>query len=233
MFLVLQEAQTQPNFKPGFVIFDDNRIENGLIKSENKKDHFSRCIFKLNTDSEETVFYPGDIKGYRFDEGKYYISQRLDSLNVDSSNTDKTFIEFLFDGIVDVFYYQDFTDHYYIRKDGNKLKELKNDKRRVSSTTPITASISQHEMELNPISYEKESKEYIGILKVYFQNSPETIKKTDYVSFNVNSLLDISEDYHKAVCPDVECINYVKKKTDIIFKFGPVAGISYSKILHL
>ena len=139
--------------------------------------------------------------GYRFIDGKYYISQNLDSIN------NKVFVEFVFDGIVDLYYYFDNSgDHYYIQKNNNRLKELKNDVRKITSKAPPSAGIAQYHAENSPVQYEKESKEYIGILKIYFQDNPETMKKTDYVSFNLNSLIDTSEAYHNAVCPGEECI---------------------------
>ena len=226
ILLICLQTLAQSDFKPGYIILDNNKIENGLIKSGDKRDNYSKCVFKPEPESEEKVFLPDEIMGYRFIDGKYYISQNLDSIN-----NNKIFVEYVFDGIVDLYYYFDNSgDHYYIQKNNKRLKELKNDVRKITAKAPLSAGISQYYAENSPIQYEKESKEYIGILKFYFQDNPETMRKADYVSFNINSLIDISEAYHNAVCPEDECINYVKKKTKIIFGFGPVAGLSYSNI---
>jgi hypothetical protein len=222
--LLFLESFSQ-NFLPGYIITNDNTIIDGLINYGDKRQNFNRCVFIKDESSDRITLLPGDIKGYRFTDGKYFLSMKADS-----TASKSIFMEYLFDGIVDLYYCADNEgDHYYISKNGSSLSELRNDTRIIRSATQ-KAGISSHYSENNLTSYEKESKEYIGTLKVFFQDSPAVMRTADNTSLNVNSLLKISQDYHTDVCPGEECIIYSKKETRLRISFGPFIGISFSNI---
>jgi hypothetical protein len=222
--LLFLESFSQ-NFIPGYIITNDNTIIDGLINYGDKRQNFNRCVFMRDGSSDKITFLPGEIKGYRFTDGKYFHSMKADS------NASKSiFMEYLFDGIVDLFYcIDDAGDHYYISKNGSVLSELRNDTRIIRSATQ-RAGFSSHYSGNNITSYEKESKEYIGMLKIFFQDSPAVMRTADNTSLNVNSLIKISQDYHTDVCPGEECIIYSKKETRFRISFGPFIGISFSNI---
>lgn len=221
---IFTQAFSQNKFKPGYIIHNNNEIENGLIKAGNKKNNFSECHFKKDINSAATSYNPYDLKGYRYNDGDYFVSMKIDT-----ASSDKVFLEFAFDGIVDVFYYMDNSgDHYYISKNGAPLVELKNDTRRILATDSYHATESYGSNA--PTLYEKKSNEYIGMLKIMFKDAPETLAKTDNTAFSINSLVKLSEDYHNEVCPGQECVNYSKKPINLRISIGPVIGINYSNL---
>jgi hypothetical protein len=217
-------ALSQNTFKPGYIIHNNNEIENGFIKSGNKKNNFSECHFKKEITSNSVSYNPNDLKGYRYNDGDYFVS-----MAIDAASSKKVFLEYAFDGIVDVYYYMDNSgDHFYISKNGAPLVELKNDTRRILAADSYHATESYGTN--TPTLYEKKSNEYIGMLKIMFKDAPETLAKTDNTAFSINSLVKLSENYHHEVCPDQECVNYSKKPVNLKIGIGPVFGINNSNL---
>lgn len=191
------------------MILNSNDTISGSINYGGKKENSLKCVFKKEGESESVVYYPEDIKAYRYTESKYYVSGF-----VKAGDSVKIFMEFLFDGIVDLYYYYDNqTDHYLIGKKGTDLKELKND---IIKKT------------IDNVVYTRETKEYIGVLKTYFTDSPNALKEAENMSLTANSLITISEDYHNEVCTTEKCIVYEKKMTSIKLTVGPVLGYAFS-----
>lgn len=225
--LMILSCFSQSNFKIGYIITNSNDTVVGLIKNNGKNANSLKCIFIEESKSERITYFPNDIKAYKFTTGKYYISK-----TIASRDNEKMFIEFLFDGIKDLYYYSDISgDHYLIENIESDLIELKNEKMIVTAVNR-QAGISSYYSELTPAKYEKESKEYIGVLKNLFIDGPATMKKVESISLSQNSLVDIAQDYHNEVCPDEVCTNYTKRNTKVEFRYGPIAGISFSQISY-
>ncbi len=93
---------SQNNFQKGYIISNKNDTVTGLIKYGSNYENTYKCSFQVNPDSPVETYLPDEIKAYRFDDGKFFISKKLNPS--DSSNI---FLEFLFDGIVDVYGYFD------------------------------------------------------------------------------------------------------------------------------
>lgn len=205
------QCYSQSDLRPGWVILNNNDTLYGSINYRGIKKNFQECEFVENNSSEKSVFNPGDIKAYRFTGDKYYISGYLKKVD-----TEKRFLEFLFDGIVDIYYIaDDMGDHYYMSKANTGLVELK--KSTVIST-------------IDNKKYSNEIREYIGILKLFFSDSPESMRKAESTLLNSNSLVRISEDYHNEVCSDQQCVIFSKKKITPVIKVGARAGISISQM---
>ncbi|MCJ7447224.1 MAG: PorT family protein [Bacteroidales bacterium] len=207
---VFFQCYSQSDLRNGYVILNNNDTIFGLINNGSKKENSLKCVFARDPKSEKITYYPGDIRVYRFTDSKYYISRAINP-----SDTEKVFLEFMFDGIIDLYYYYDMGDHYLAEKNNSGLKELKNE--------TITKRI-------NDKQYVQESKEYIGILKVLYKESPAIANKVESLSLDHNSLIQITEDYHNAVCPDEGCITYSKRKINAELSFGPLTGITFSHL---
>lgn len=206
---------SQSNFKNGFIITNNSDTIFGLVKNNGKKKNSLRCNFKKDSEAEIISYNPGDIKAYRFIDGKYYVSRSLNS-----SNAEKVFLEFLFEGITDLYFYSDKTgEHYLVEKNNEGLEELKNE------TLIRTSDNDQLQ-----VKYEKESNEYMGVLKNYFLDGPLTLKKVEGISLSQNSLINIAQDYHNEVCPDMLCTNYRKNNVKPEYNFGIITGLSVSDI---
>lgn len=212
MLFIYSKCFSQNNFQKGYIISNNNDTVSGLIKYGSNFENTYKCSFQVNPDSPAVTYSPGEIIAYRFDDGKFFISKKLNP-----SDTSHIFLEFLFDGIVDLYHYSDKKGvHYLISTTNNTLQELKNDTR-----TSI----------INGVKYETESKDYIGVLKTVFIESPSLMKKTESVPLTYNSLLKLAEEYHREVCPDEESINYARKRFKTRITPGLIAGYSFSDLL--
>jgi hypothetical protein len=102
----------QSDFRPGYIVNNNGDTLTGLIDYKGNQANARKCIFKLSNDASEEKFTPDDIKAYRFIDSKYYVSKKV--MTEDSTET-QLFLEYLIDGIVDIYYYLSPSgDNYYV-----------------------------------------------------------------------------------------------------------------------
>jgi hypothetical protein len=199
---------SQAVFKDGFIIKNNNDTVFGLIEYKGNKANSKSLIFKKDTESESQEYTPADIKAYRFDQSKYYVSKIVKL----ADKEELLFLEYLINGRVDVYYYFDGqNERYFVDGGDNQLHELK------EGSTIIHAQNKR---------LIQENKQYIGILKYTFRESPAISKQAETVSLDRKSLIDISHAYHNEVCANEECIIYEKKTVHDNLKFGVIGGAS-------
>ncbi len=207
-FLGILEIFSQSDYREGYIIKNNHDTIYGLLDYRGNIGNSKKCSFKINTNSEKQEFLPNDLLAYRFIDGKYYISKLVKNGDLE----EHLFLEYLINGIVSIYYYRDYSgEHYLIDKGDSKLYELKNEEK---------------EVYVNDIRYFKASKEYIGMLKFAFKESPSISQKVDNISLNHKSLVNITREYHNEICVDEECIIYEKQLPKRKSKFGPVIGLS-------
>jgi hypothetical protein len=196
----------QSDYRPGFIITNNNDTVYGLIDYSGETVNFKSCKFKYKDADIPVKYLPFDIISYRFLDDKFYISKEI-YLN---GEKEKRFLEFLLHGIVDLYYYQDVNgEFFYIQKE-DTLIELKNTKVKTY---------------INGVEYYKKDKKYIGILKYLFIDAPEIQNKIDNLSLDRKSLIKITEDYNQKVCnDDSKCVIYKKKLPPTIINIGPLIG---------
>lgn len=202
-------AYAQAVFNKGYIINNNNDSVYGLIEIKANKTNAKNCFYKNDQNSEVQIFSPGEIKGFRFEGNKYYVTRTV-SLN---DKEEQLFLEYLIDGIVDVYYYDDGDlDHFFIDDGGGKLVELKKSQKRAE----------------NYLGWGYiESTQHIGILKYIFRESAEISKQAETVELNRKALVDIAHDYHNEVCKDEACIIYEKEKPHLEnLHFGLVVGLN-------
>jgi len=201
---------SQTDFRSGYIIKNNNDTLYGLIDFRGNVANTKKCIYKKEVNSEKQEFYPSELMAYRFTDGKYYVTRTIKS----GETKDQLFLEYLINGLVDVYYYCDLNgDHYMVDKGDGILLELKNELK---------------EVVVNDTKYYKDSKEYIGILKYIFRESPSVSKKVESISLNSKSLINITKDFQKERCSNEECMVYEKKmpKMKVSFGFGPLIGLN-------
>ena len=212
LLLSLNVLKAQKNYNPGFIITMDNDTIPGLIDSRGAMRNALTCSFKKTNEDQSTDYLPIEIQAYGFVDGKYYVSRDIYM----GKDTIKVFLEYLINGIVDIYYYRDVNDDYYfIEKENINLTELDN-KNKV--------------IQIDGIDYIKSNKNYLGILKYAFNESPEIQKKTESFTLTHNNIIDIARDYHEYVCKGEECIIYEKKKNFMRFKLQPIIAVDFHSI---
>lgn len=203
----------QSDFRPGFVILNTNDTTYGWIDFKGDLSNSRLCNFKSSESAPSASFTPYQIKGYRFTDDKYYISKEV----ILNGEKEQKFLEFLLDGIVDLYCYRDMNGtSFFIEKEGEDLVEIKE----LESVTTIDGR-----------QYISKDQKYIGRLKYLFADAPEIQDEIENVTINRKSLIDISKDYHEQVCKDNKCVIYTKKLADVMLNIGPVAGITALSII--
>lgn len=212
-FLGISELYSQSDFRKGYIVKKNNDAINGLIDYKGNIANSKKCIFKSNVSSDNQIFTPDDITAYRFDDSKYYISKTV----IVNGEEKKMFLEYLINGIVDLYYYHDeLGKHYLVDKGDGNLSELKNEEKEVI---------------LNDKRYLRKSKEYIRLLKEIFIESPTISKQVDNLSLNHRSLIKVTHDFHNEVCKDEEeCIIYERKLSKAKIKYGLLIGLNSKSI---
>ena len=76
IFTTVTMAQTNP--KPGYVIKNNGDTIRGNIDFRTNEKLSKQCVFWADGGSGGMTYKPGDIEGFRFDNGgKYFVTRRL------------------------------------------------------------------------------------------------------------------------------------------------------------
>ncbi len=220
-FVISGMTFAQSRFLEGFIIDNNQDTLRGLIEYKGNQTNSQVCIFKENEQSVPITYNPHEISGYRYGESRYYISKGA-YLN---GQKQTMFLEFLVDGVVDVFcYYENNNAHYLIQTDKDSLIELKSVKKVISSIDAKDMQGRSTYYKGGADKYVYESKTYKYVLKDIFKASPKVASKADQAVLDHASLINLASSYHKEMCPDEECIIY-KKGRDGHVKAGIMIGL--------
>jgi len=207
----------QSNYKQGYIITNEMDTIYGWIDYRTDAMNALECNFKTDEKSQKQTYLPGTIFGYRLaNEGKFYISKNITINNV----SQMVFVEFLVQGIVNLYYYMSSKDPlslfgYYIYED------------ETGKMTVITKKPDQ-DVHIDDLTiYKKVDNSYKGIMRYLFQNSDAAMKDIDRLQFTQQSMIDITKDYHRQMCTTGEdCIVFAgtPDKHYTLFNFSVYAG---------
>jgi len=195
----------QSDFKAGYIITNQMDTVWGLGNISKKQDY---CIFQPYNKNDHNKYYPDKIFGFRILKGRYYLSKQV--------GNDWLFLEYLVDGELDLYVLREKggNERFFIEKDDLPLKEILYGKEDL--------------VYKDGTSYIQEDKKYLGLMKVYMQDSPEMLTEIEKVDvIKQKSLIQLAEDYHNSVCFDRECINYTKTIPKVSLKLEPFTGVNY------
>lgn len=196
---------SQNDWKPGFVITNSGDTLHGLIDYRSDRDNCHNCYFKKSKKDELNKFSPKEIKGYRYANGKYYISKSIKNSEIE----DPVFLEFLINGKANIYYFKGLDEKYYLEKD-TLLLELKNTDGLVNRDN---------------INYEIKKQEYLGTLRYAFQDA-NMMADINTTKLEHKSLINITKKYHNKVCTDRECVIYERSIKPIKLGVGLVYGMN-------
>ncbi len=206
-----QIIHAQVNFEPGFVINNEGDTIKGLVDSRGYIKNSKVCNFKDLSEENSFEYKPGEIEAFGFTNGKYYVSREI----VLDEDTSMVFLEYLIDGIMDIYYLRNLENDYYFAQKDDRLVLLDN-------TTKIIGETGKQ--------YYKKSNKYIGILKYYTSDYPELSKKVNKTKLTHSSLINIASDYHGYVCEGEDCIIYEKELPKFKFIVSPIVGFDFNKV---
>lgn len=198
--LLAFNAYSQASFLPGYVLTNNNDTLKGYVDFRNNDKNSKICSFKAGESSQIITFSPGEIKEYRFNDGKYFVSKEV-------KNKELFFLEYMVNGITDLYYYWNNGPHYLIEKNNGEIYELTNEEKLV---------VIDGKEHLHKTNY------YTGLLKVIFQDCPQVFPIIEKTHLENQSLINVTRKYHEYVCDDDKCIIYENKLPFLRIKVAPV-----------
>ncbi len=216
-FIVLFNLMTSLKSNSAYIITNDNDTIYGKIAEQQMFEYINFVKFKANDSLSENTFFPGQIKGFRLSDGKFFVSQKI-TLN----NTEKlVFLEWLIKGKANIFeYYTPESNTFFLLTDNGEFVELKN-------TLEKIHGINFYDYAM----YDFEKKEYVGILKYYFKDAKPLTENINHLDYNRNSMINIAKKYHNYVCPNEDCEIFSAPKWKPKNSIGAIFGINFPSII--
>lgn len=126
-------------FMPGYYISLNGDTVYGTVEFQSVYKRAAQCRFKPAGSDSTLTFSPSEIRGYRFTNGRYYVSKTVPLENGDQN----IFIECLVEGYLSAFLYKDKNgEHYYLCRSDEKpfvvsfMKGLKYIEAKLSGVRP-------------------------------------------------------------------------------------------------
>ena len=202
---------SQSNFQSGYYITWENDTLRGLINNRGETGNFRSCTYKKDEFSEPAKFSAEEIQAYRFIDDKYYLSKKINTIK----GEEQVFVEFLVNGISNLYFFRDPDNYLYLIEDENgNLLELFNEEETI---------FVEGKGEVSRNSYR-----HIRMLKLAFANCMEIQPQVERAELSHKSLIKLTKDYHNYVCDYQECIVYEKTVPPIKIQFAPVVGFTTS-----
>lgn len=201
----LIKGSAQSLFTRGYIILNTNDTITGLIDYRSSELNTWLCRFRESEHAPVVEYRPGEIAGYRFQDGKYYVSR-----TVGEPGTERNlFLEYILNGTVDLYFYSENSNPYFLieSKEGD-LVQLYNE---------VNVLTNEYQ-----VQYEHASKKYIGQLKYIFADFPEAHSRIDNLTLNNKNLIDLIKRYHEHVYGNTDYVLYEKKETKVRAVVSPV-----------
>ena len=208
--IYINTAFSQSNYKEGYIIEESGDTLEGYINDKRDVINNYKCYFKKELESKVTEYFPSDIQGFRFVDGKVYISKYIK----EDFLPKKIFLEYLVKGYMSLYYsFDGYKGHYYAQMEGEEVKEL---------------IIEKYEIYIDGQPYNKTDRKYIPTLLMMTKDNRELQAEINSARFNHEDLLNITKKYNEYKC--VDCVVYSKKNFKPIISFSFLIGYSYSKV---
>lgn len=208
LLFICYQTSASNGFIRGFIISSGGDTIHGFLLPQNSRSASKYCVFKESLNGKSRRIGPDEISGYRYMDGKYYVSK---SIPADPKDVKPVFMEYLIKGITNVYYYRDRNgEHYYIEKPPSGLVEL-TEKESTYDGTYIKPS------------------QYRGKLSALMFDCDSISEEIQNTRLSHQSLITLAKNYHRMVCTEEECVIYEKKNIRAIARIGIVAGMSRNR----
>lgn len=206
----------QYDYRKGYIVTNSGDTINGYIEYGNARSNTYACYFKTDSLAEPKKYGPEELKNVHIGDLRHYVSKNVQI----NETTQKMFLQYLVEGSLNLYFLITEQDerYYFIEKEG------------------VMAELSNEEVfvKKDGKTYRGKSKRYIGVLSYMVQESPTALSKVERTSFDHNSFIQITKDYHQDVCDSVECIIYSREQKRLNdakwqFKVGVSFNHSFSK----
>lgn len=201
VFLIQSISFAQENYRKGYIITNNYDTIYGLLQNRSSKQAGRQCIYKQNEDADAIRYRPDEIAGYRFDEGKYFISKTI----IQFREEQKIFLEFLIKGKANIYLLEDNEgSRFFIETEKDGFIEL-SEPEKIITTDSGTFYVT---------------KKYRGKLLAITADFPELVPVVNKTYLQSKPLISLAKKYQNLACPTEECTVFEKR-------FKPVkVGIS-------
>jgi hypothetical protein len=199
-------CSSQTDFRAGYIMQSDGKTLNGEIDYRSDKRMGSYCLFKSPNQTGEKQYTPNDIAGYRFKEGRYFVTKKI--------KDKKIFVEFLLQGRINLYFsVDDAGERYFIEKDSSGIIEI-----------PYEEGIKYKS---DGLRHSYETRAHIATLFKYMKDAPELRERiAAFGKPQQKPLISLVTDYHNAVCRDSSCITYGKILPSIRLDGEVIGGLA-------
>lgn len=217
-FTFSNQLFAQKNFQPGTVILLYGDSLAGEINYQEWKQSPLKISFRQTATGAISTYFPGDLKSFRVSGETYesakvlvdkrsdYVSQLNDIAKI-QTYPDSVFLRPLVKGDKALYYFNNATEHFYIRKEG--AFELLRFKKYLENTSS------------GPVMHT--NKEYVSQLSAYLSDCPKFTQQISRSSYSLKSLRQLFADYHACLGKDPVI---VAKRDKTRAEFGLFAGAS-------
>lgn len=198
MFSVLLSAQTE--FRPGYVVKQNMDTIFGEI--DYRSDAIMRDVCRFKNGEKITEYNPNDIKLYRFNEGKYFVSH------------DSNFLQLLFEGELNVYYlYNSKRERFLLQKGDDEIREVLYDRKIVVK---------------DGVEYLKESTIHYGYLSAFTKEAPELQGQINEMKvLDHKNMVSLAKNYENSINGSKEYITYAEESRKPKFNIELRGGVMY------
>ncbi|BEG98840.1 hypothetical protein BSYN_11050 [Bacteroides sedimenti] len=139
-------------------------------------------------------------------EVKFYVTRTIDM----NGTTEKVFLEYLVQGIKDLYFYPKDNGYYYIEDENGKMIAVTKESEKIEGNKYVT------------------DKKYIGLLNYAFRDAESVTKGLDKKDFNRATMIELTKEYHDKMCTSGEkCIVFTNdyKQKFIKLNFAVYGGL--------
>lgn len=121
LLMLATDLSAQIISRKAYVITNDYDTVPGFVDLKGYRSNSEACFFRDSRFSKQKVFAPGTISGYRIINDRYFVSMNIPTIN----GSRVLFLDFLLDGILDLYYFRDsFGDNYCIEDANGRIFTL-------------------------------------------------------------------------------------------------------------
>jgi hypothetical protein len=205
-FIMCLYVDGQTDFRPGIILLKPNDSVTGKIEYKNDIKNAEVCNYRLNSGNAGT-YTPFEIYGYRFTEGKFYISKYIKK----DGKLTPSFVEYLVKGKKNMYYMRDIAGSHFLI-DYNK-------------DTVLEVIYKVDHIYKDGVEYIGDAKIHQAYLKTYFQDCPELFKEIEMIQVpDISNMIALTKKYNHITCGDSGCIVFNKRsykfKVNLEFRFG-------------
>lgn len=214
----------QDNFKKGYVITLENDTLFGKINDAGGFKNSRLCTFKPYKKHRVTEYLPGEIKGYRMLNDKYYVSKAVG----DKEGTKHKFIEVIIEGPVSLYHDRKSSEKaFYIQKKDSDLIPL------VYQMGQLRYKPEENAAVLYSPTYTLHNRIYQDNLYNFFADSKKIQDRVSATDYDAKSLSTITKDYIADKYHSLEGINYERNLKMYRPHVGIYGGMQFTDLEFL